>query len=171
MSGEFLELDEQKMLENQELMKEQEITEAEKLEERASAYWANYTAACERGDQAAARYYLDRYTQTRESLTDDGEEKEEETLGTRLGQTEAEEAEEERKAREKVDEERERLERKLRTAQMNLEHAQKALDTLRRNQMDGMKGVKPNISDREYQVKVYTKDIANLEREIANLKY
>lgn len=171
MSGEFLELEEQEILEHQENMKEQELSETEKLEARAAAYWDNYTEACGRGDKAAAKYYLDRYTQTRESLTSEVEEKGEEDLGLRLGKTEAEEAEEERKAREKVDAERERLERKLRTAEMNLEHAQKALDTLLHNKMDGMIGVDPNISHREYQVKVYTKDIANIKRDLANLKY
>lgn len=67
---------------------------------------------------------------------------------------------------ERLQEERERLERKLRDAQSNLKNSQKALEQLERDKAAGMIGVDPAISNREYQIRVYTKDISDLERQI-----
>ncbi len=76
---------------------------------------------------------------------------------------------EEQEKLEKLYNERADLQRELRDAQENLEHSQKALEQLESNKEDGFEGVDASISRREYQVKVYTKEIADLERELYRL--
>ena len=67
---------------------------------------------------------------------------------------------------EKLYDERSDLQRKLNAAKDNLEHSEKALEQLESNKEQGMEGVDSAISRREFQVKVYTKEVADLEREI-----
>lgn len=67
---------------------------------------------------------------------------------------------------EKLYDERSYLQRKLNAAKDNLEHSEKALEQLESNKEQGMEGVDSAISRREFQVKVYTKEVADLEREI-----
>ena len=66
--------------------------------------------------------------------------------------------------------EKDDLERKLSNAQSNYRNAEKALNNLLRDKLNGMKGVDPAISNREYQVKTYAREIANLKREISRIK-
>lgn len=64
---------------------------------------------------------------------------------------------------EKLYDERSDLQRKLNAAKDNLEYSEKALEKVQDSGMDSW------ISNREYQVKVYTKEVADLEREIWRL--
>lgn len=168
MNDEFLNFDMETLQETEETEKR------EVLEQQAQQYWEKYKEASEKGDMAAARYYHGKYSdicpsaaeEPRPSAIEEAEEDAAKGGDASLGSSEAEE---EKEAREKLEAERSRLERKLRTAQQNLEHAQKALDTLLRNKIDGMTGVDTGISTREYQIKVYTKDIADLERQLSKL--
>ena len=64
---------------------------------------------------------------------------------------------------EKLYDERSYLQRKLNAAKDNLEYSEKALEKVQDSGMDSW------ISNREYQVKVYTKEVADLEREIWRL--
>lgn len=61
---------------------------------------------------------------------------------------------------EKLYDERSDLQRKLNAAKDNLEYSEKALEKVQDSGMDCW------ISNREFQVKVYTKEVADLEREI-----
>ena len=94
-----------------------------------------------------------------------------EEAGCTLGSgemTEQELLEEQRRQEqlEKLYDERSDLQRKLNAAKDNLEHSEKALEQLESNKEQGMEGVDSAISRREFQVKVYTKEVADLEREI-----
>ena len=64
---------------------------------------------------------------------------------------------------EKLYDERSDLQRKLNAAKDNLEYSEKALEKVQDSGMDCW------ISNREFQVKVYTKEVADLEREIWRL--
>ena len=66
--------------------------------------------------------------------------------------------------------EKDDLERKLSTAESNYRHAERALKDLLRDKAKGWKGVDSAISNREYQVKTYAREIANLKREISRIK-
>lgn len=158
MGNEFLEMEVQ--------MEQTETENLDAIEQRAELNWENYRNAVEQGDIATARYYLGKYSEMYQS---GAEEREADTAGDAELYFGSRETEEVKEAREKADAERSRLERKLRDAEGNLKNSQEALDTLLRNQADGMKGVNPGISNREYQIKVYTKEIANLKHEISNL--
>lgn len=160
MGNEFLEMEVQ--------MEQAETENLDAMEQRAELYWENYRNAAEQGDTAAARYYLGKYSEIYLSDIKERETGTAEDAKIHFGNIETEE---EKEAREKADAQRSSLERKLRDAEGNLKNSQKALDTLLCNQVDGMKGVNPGISDREYQIKAYTKEIADLKREISNLKY
>lgn len=97
-----------------------------------------------------------------------------EEAGCTLGSgemTEQELLEEQRRQEqlEKLYDERSYLQRKLNAAKDNLEHSEKALEQLESNKEQGMEGVDSAISRREFQVKVYTKEVADLEREIWRL--
>ena len=97
-----------------------------------------------------------------------------EEAGCTLGSgemTEQELLEEQRRQEqlEKLYDERSYLQRKLNAAKDNLEHYEKALEQLESNKEQGMEGVDSAISRREFQVKVYTKEVADLEREIWRL--
>lgn len=85
-----------------------------------------------------------------------------------LGQ-ELQEEEERQEKLEELQEERQHLERELRDAQNNLSHAQKALRELEEDKEAGFTGVDPAISNREYQVRVYTKEIEDIERDIRQI--
>ncbi len=162
MSNEFLEMEIQT-----EQTEQAETENPDAMEQRAEPYWEKYMKAAGQGDTATARYYLGKYLEVYQSGI---EEKESDTVEGTEFHFGNKETEEEKETREKVEAERSRLKRKLWDAEQKLKNSQKALNTLLHNQMDGMKGVKMNIADREYEIKVYTKDIANLKRELSNLK-
>ena len=70
---------------------------------------------------------------------------------------------EEQEKLEQLYNERADLQRELRNAQENLRDAQKDLEKVEDSGMESW------ISNREYQVKVYTKEVADLERELYRL--
>ena len=111
--------------------------------------------------------YENEKTEEASELAENSLEEAECTLGS--GEmTEQELLEEQRRQEqlEKLYDERSDLQRKLNAAKDNLEYSEKALEQLESNKEQGMEGVDSAISRREFQVKVYTKEVADLEREI-----
>lgn len=66
--------------------------------------------------------------------------------------------------------EKDDLERQLSNAKANYRNAEKALNTLLNDKLHGMKGVDPAISNREYQLKIYAREISQLQRQISQIK-
>lgn len=138
------------------------IFSAENVSETAETFtddalWRHYSQqmelALEQNDIATAKYYIGELAElcgdTDEADTEVLPEGQELTLGSS---------------------ERSYLEKKIKNAERNLELAEKALAVLLRNKADNMKGVDSAISNRKYQIKVYTKEIDNLKRDLSRLK-
>lgn len=145
----------QELFEQERVLKTEDTEGATEVSE-LQKYLTKYEQAMSQENFSAARYYLGKSQDALDSkeLEIAEESPKELHFGSREANTE------------KIEEERRYLERKLRDAKANFNHAAKALDKLVTPNAGATRSM---ISDREYQVKIYQKDIQNLERELSRL--
>lgn len=131
------------------------LSETEGLAETellAQQYNERINEALENGDVQTARYYLGELQELYES------DEQQRALGTHQGEISF--------GGSRVED----LESKLKSAERMKNHAEHERDVLLSDKAHGFIGVDPSISNRNFQIKVYTKEIENLKKELQEEK-